>query len=88
MTTLVLRRVHLPVYLNQNPPDMANVTLNWNKVVEIDPISSIAKTVTTHPGALAPSASPRRTILSTRSVGRAGVNSRSTSTPIPDCAPS
>jgi len=58
MTTLVLRRVHLPVYLNQNPPDMANVTLNWNKVVEIDPISSIAKTVTTHPGALAPSASP------------------------------
>jgi hypothetical protein len=46
------------MYLNQNPPDMANVTLNWNKVIEIDPTSSIAQTVRTHLAALQPSESP------------------------------
>ena len=46
------------MYLNQNPPDMDKVRLNWNKVVEIDPNSAIAKTVKTHFAALDPSPSP------------------------------
>jgi hypothetical protein len=52
-------------YLNQSPPDMAKVQLEWGRVVEISPDSDIAKTVKSHltalasPGAsAAPSASP------------------------------
>ena len=61
------------MYLSQNPPDMANVKLQWGKVIEIDPNSDVAKTVATHldsldrrrprapralPASAAPSASP------------------------------
>ena len=46
------------LYLNQNPPDMDQVRLNWNKVLEIDPTTKIAQTVQTHLAAIAPSASP------------------------------
>jgi tetratricopeptide (TPR) repeat protein len=52
-------------YLNQSPPDMAKVQVEWGRVVEISPDSDIAKTVKSHltalasPGAsAAPSASP------------------------------
>jgi len=43
------------MYLSKNPPDMANVKLEWGKVIELDPNSSVAKTVATH---LASFASP------------------------------
>jgi tetratricopeptide (TPR) repeat protein len=36
------------LYLSQSPPDKANVILEWNKVIAIDPNSSVAKTVATH----------------------------------------
>ena len=36
------------LYLSQDPPDMAKVTAEWNKVIEIDPSSKVAKTVATH----------------------------------------
>lgn len=36
------------LYLSKNPPDMAKVREEWGKVVQIDPNSQIAKTVTTH----------------------------------------
>ena len=36
------------LYLSQTPPDMAKMTAEWNKVIAIDPNSSIAKTVATH----------------------------------------
>lgn len=43
------------MYLSQDPPDMANVKLEWGKVIELDPNSNVAKTVATH---LATFASP------------------------------
>jgi cytochrome c-type biogenesis protein CcmH/NrfG len=49
------------LYLSENPPNMAKVRQEWNKVVEIDPNSEIAKTVATHLSSLqtaSPSASP------------------------------
>jgi tetratricopeptide (TPR) repeat protein len=36
------------LYLSQTPPDMAKATAEWNKVIAIDPNSSVAKTVATH----------------------------------------
>ena len=36
------------LYFSQNPPDLAKVTAEWNKVIKIDPNSNIAKTVATH----------------------------------------
>jgi tetratricopeptide (TPR) repeat protein len=36
------------LYLSQSPPDTANMTAEWNKVIAIDPNSDIAKTVATH----------------------------------------
>lgn len=36
------------LYLSANPPNLAKVRQEWNKVVEIDPNSQIAKTVATH----------------------------------------
>ncbi|MHB1801122.1 MAG: tetratricopeptide repeat protein [Actinomycetes bacterium] len=36
------------LYLSQDPPDVAKVTAEWNKVIEIDPSSKVAKTVATH----------------------------------------
>lgn len=36
------------MYLSKNPPDVANVKLEWGKVVELDPTSNLAKTVSTH----------------------------------------
>lgn len=36
------------LYLSQNPPNIAKVTYEWNKVIKIDPNSSVAKTVATH----------------------------------------
>lgn len=48
------------LYFSQNPPDLAKVRVEWNKVIAIDPNSSVAKTVATHLKSLqkpAPSAS-------------------------------
>ena len=45
------------LYLSQTPPDMAKMTAEWNKVIAIDPNSSIAKTVATHLKGAQPSAS-------------------------------
>jgi tetratricopeptide (TPR) repeat protein len=36
------------MYLSQDPPDMANVKAEWNKVIEIAPDSDVAKTVQQH----------------------------------------
>ena len=36
------------LYLSQTPPDKANMTTEWNKVIAIDPNSAIAKAVATH----------------------------------------
>jgi len=36
------------MFLSKNPPDMANVKLEWGKVIELDPKSNVAKTVATH----------------------------------------
>jgi tetratricopeptide (TPR) repeat protein len=36
------------LYMSATPPDSAKMTAEWNKVIAIDPNSSIAKTVATH----------------------------------------
>jgi tetratricopeptide (TPR) repeat protein len=36
------------LYFSQTPPDTANMTAEWKKVVAIDPNSQLAKTVATH----------------------------------------
>lgn len=36
------------LYLSQNPPNLTRVRQEWNRVVQIDPNSQIAKTVGTH----------------------------------------
>jgi len=36
------------LYFSQTPPDTANMTAEWKKVVAIDPNSDLAKTVATH----------------------------------------
>jgi tetratricopeptide (TPR) repeat protein len=36
------------LYFSQKPPDTANMTAEWNKVIAIDPNSAIAKAVATH----------------------------------------
>jgi tetratricopeptide (TPR) repeat protein len=60
------------MYLSKTPPDVANVKLEWGKVIAINPNSDVAKTVATHlaslegspapsgaaPASAAPSASP------------------------------
>ncbi len=43
------------LYLSQSPPNIAKVTYEWNKVIKIDPNSSVAKTVATHLKGLASS---------------------------------
>jgi len=44
--------------MSQTPPDKANMTAEWKKVVAIDPNSDLAKTVTQHLGSTAPTATP------------------------------
>lgn len=47
------------LYLSRNPPDIAKVKSEWSKVVQIDPTSDIARTVSSHLQALtSPSATP------------------------------
>ena len=48
------------LYFSQTPPDKVNMTIEWKKVIAIDPNSNLAKTVSTHiAGANAtPTASP------------------------------
>ena len=36
------------LYFSQTPPDTANMTAEWKKVIAIDPNSALAKTVATH----------------------------------------
>jgi len=36
------------LYFSQTPPEQANMTAEWNKVIAIDPNSAIAKSVATH----------------------------------------
>ena len=44
------------LYMSQTPPDKANMTAEWNKVIAIDPNSAIAKSVATHIKSATPSA--------------------------------
>lgn len=44
------------LYLSKNPPDMTKVKAMWQKVVEIDPTSDVAKTVQQHLKSLSSSA--------------------------------
>jgi tetratricopeptide (TPR) repeat protein len=46
------------LYMSQTPPDKANMTAEWKKVVAIDPNSNLAKTVATHIKGTTPTASP------------------------------
>ncbi len=46
------------LYLSQDKPDLAKVRAEWNKVVEIDPTSAVAKTVATHLKSLDEKAGP------------------------------
>jgi tetratricopeptide (TPR) repeat protein len=39
------------LYMSQTPPDTANMTIEWNKVIAIDPKSTLAQTVQSHLGA-------------------------------------
>jgi len=45
------------LYFSQTPPDTANMTAEWKKVVAIDPNSALAKTVANHLKSSTPSAS-------------------------------
>ena len=42
------------LYLSQTPPDKANMTAEWNKVIAIDPTSDLAKSVASHLNASTP----------------------------------
>jgi tetratricopeptide (TPR) repeat protein len=55
------------MYLSLNPPDLANVRLEWGKVMTIAPDSDVAKTVATHLASLDASPAP-----SAASVGASG----------------
>lgn len=46
------------LYLNQSPPDMAQVKIEWGRVVEIAPDSDIAKTISVHLESLGASPAP------------------------------
>jgi len=46
------------MYLSKEPPDVANVRLEWDKVIAIDPNSDVAKTVATHLQSLTGSPAP------------------------------
>jgi tetratricopeptide (TPR) repeat protein len=46
------------MYLSESPPDVANVKLEWGKVIAIDPNSDVAKTVATHLASLEGSPAP------------------------------
>ena len=46
------------LYMSQTPPDKANMTAEWKKVVAIDPNSDFAKTVMQHLGSTAPTTAP------------------------------
>lgn len=48
------------MYLSQNPPDVANVRAEWNRVIEIAPDSDVAKTVAMHLQSLEGSPTPSR----------------------------
>jgi tetratricopeptide (TPR) repeat protein len=45
------------LYMSQTPPDTANMTAEWKKVVAIDPNSALAKSVSTHMASTTPTAS-------------------------------
>jgi cytochrome c-type biogenesis protein CcmH/NrfG len=45
------------MYMSQTPPDTKNMQASWKKVVDIDPNSQLAKTVSAHIKAPAPTAS-------------------------------
>lgn len=46
------------MYLSKNPPDLANVRLEWSEVIRIAPDSEVAKTVATHLKSLDASPAP------------------------------
>ncbi len=46
------------LYLSQNPPDITKVRAEWNKVIEIEPNSDLAKRVITHLQSLEGSPAP------------------------------
>jgi hypothetical protein len=45
------------LYMSQTPPDSANMTAEWKKVVAIDPNSALAKTVSSHLASSTPTSS-------------------------------
>ena len=47
------------LYFSQTPPDTANMTAEWKKVVAIDPNSQLAKTVATHLKSSTPTSSAK-----------------------------
>jgi hypothetical protein len=49
------------LYMSQTPPDSANMTAEWKKVVAIDPNSALAKTVTSHLASSTPTATASAT---------------------------
>ena len=49
------------LYMSATPPDTANMNAEWKKVVDIDPNSNLAKTVSTHMASSTPTASASST---------------------------
>lgn len=63
------------MYLSKEPPDVANVRLEWDKVIAIDPNSDVAKTVATHLQSLTGSPAPGASGAPGATPGAANVSS-------------
>ncbi len=75
------------VYLSTDPPDMAQVRAMWDKVIEIDPTTDVARTVQTHLTSLAPASPAASGAGSSPSAPSSGVPATSSSAPSVPNAP-
>ncbi len=78
------------LYFNRQPPDLAAVELHWNRVIELDPGSQLAKTVQAHLTAIAglASASPGPAGSPAASPAASPAPSTAPASPAPSVAPS
>jgi tetratricopeptide (TPR) repeat protein len=74
------------MYLSEDPPDMAQVTTEWNEVIALAPGSDIANTVATHLQSLAGSPAPSGAAPS-GAASAAPTGSPAPSSPSPSIAP-
>jgi tetratricopeptide (TPR) repeat protein len=71
------------MYLSRNPPDMANVKAEWNRVIEIAPNSTTAKSVATHLQSLEGSPAPTGAVPSGAASSDSPSASPAASSPVP-----